>query len=69
MFHCDGCDPRTLGGDGYAEAALAVVQSPSQQRHLTEARATLAWLARETVAGNLEHVVSEYGDRSQIDVQ
>ena len=34
----------------------SALQSPSQQRHLTEARATLACLARETGAGNLEQV-------------
>jgi chromosomal replication initiation ATPase DnaA len=78
-----GSDPRILGGDDFAEVALAVenvpprnislkqieakvldaygidraaVQSPSQQRHLTEAGATLSWLARETGAGNLKHV-------------
>jgi putative transposase len=34
----------------------AALQSPSQQRHLSEARAVLAWLARETGAGNLEQV-------------
>ena len=32
------------------------LQSPSQQRHLSEARAVLAWLARETGAGSLEQV-------------
>ncbi|MBM9535607.1 transposase [Desulfobulbus alkaliphilus] len=34
----------------------AELQSPSQQRYLSEARAALAWLAREAGAGNLEQV-------------
>jgi REP-associated tyrosine transposase len=34
----------------------AELQSPSQQRHLTEARAMLAWAARQSGAGNLEQV-------------
>ncbi len=32
------------------------LQSPSQQRNLAEARAMLAWVARESGAGNLEQV-------------
>jgi putative transposase len=35
------------------------LQSPSQQRHLSEARAVLAWLARETGAGSLEQVSTQ----------
>ena len=82
-FHCGGDDPRILGSDSFAAAALAAdkdivpratldqvketivqiygvdadqLQSPSQQRHLAEARAMLAWAARQSGAGNLEQV-------------
>ena len=34
------------------------LQSPSQQRNLAEARAMLAWAARESSAGNLEQVAT-----------
>jgi hypothetical protein len=82
-FHSGIDDPRILGSDAFAEAALSdgegrlrrvhleqvleevlevyridfeALRSASQQRRFAEARAMLAWLARECGAGNLEQV-------------
>ena len=44
----------------------AQLQSPSQQRHLTEARAMLAWAARQSGAGNLEQVANNRQPRFRL---